>query len=103
MDNPESLVLDRRHLSLGKYTRWAANLSDEEMYGLLWFLGEFGIRSSEYNLHEEIQQPGRARTGLLGALGFVHGRPLTQEKAMRAMRNAYKDSSQNQSLDCGEE
>jgi len=98
MDNPESLVLDRRRLSLGKYTRWAANLSDEEMYGLLWFLGEFGIRSQEYNLHKDIQQPGRARTGLLGALGFVHGRPVTQEQAMKSIRNAYKTTPPTQDL-----
>jgi hypothetical protein len=102
MENPEPLVLDRRRLSLGKYTRWAANLSDEEMYGLLWFLGEFGIRSSEYNLHEDIQQPGRARTGLLGALGFVHGRPLTEEQAKQAIRGAYKNATGKQSLDSGE-
>jgi len=89
--NPEkTIVLDRRRLNLGKYTRWAADLSDEEMYGLLWFLGEFGIRTSEYNLVDSIQEVGRARTGLLGALGFVHGHPFTQEQAMKAIRNAYK-------------
>ncbi len=90
MDNPEPLVLDRRRLSLGKYTRWAADLTDEQMYGLLWFLGEFGIRTSESNLLDSIQETGRARTGLLGALGFVHGHPLSQEQAMQAIRNAYK-------------
>lgn len=90
MDNPEPLVLDRRRLSLGKYTSWAADLSDEQMYGLLWFLGEFGIRTSEYNLLDSIQEPGRARTGLLGALGFVHGHPLSQDQAMQAIRNAFK-------------
>ena len=90
MDNPEQLVLDRRRLSLGKYTSWAADLTDEQMYGLLWFLGEFGIRTSEYNLLDSIQETGRARTGLLGALGFVHGHPLSQEEAMQAIRNAFK-------------
>lgn len=90
MENPEPLVLDRRRLSLGKYTRWAADLSDEEMYGLLWFLGEFGIRTSEYNLVDSIQEVGRARTGLLGALGFVHGHPVNQEQAIKVIRNAYK-------------
>ena len=98
MENPEPLVLDRKRLSLGKYTRWAADLSDEEMYGLLWFLGEFGIRTSEYNLVDSIQEVGRARTGLLGALGFVHGRPVTQEQAMKAIRHAYKTSPLPQDL-----
>jgi hypothetical protein len=90
MDNPEQLVLDRRRLNLGKYTRWSANLTDEQMYGLLWFLGEFGIRTSESNLLDSIQEPGRARTGLLGALGFVHGHPLSQEQAMQAIRDGFK-------------
>ena len=90
MNNPEPLVLDRRRLSLGKYTRWAADLTDEQMYGLLWLLGEFGIRTSESNLLDSIQETGRARTGLLGALDFVHGHPLSQEQAMQAIRNAFK-------------
>ena len=98
MENPDPLVIDRRRLNLGKYTRWAASLSDEEMYGLLWFLGEFGIRTSEYNLVDSIQEVGRARTGLLGALGFVHGRPVTQEQAVKAIRNAYKTSPLPQDL-----
>ena len=98
MENPEPLVLDRRRLSLGKYTHWAANLTDEEMYGLLWFLGELGIRTSEHNLLSSIQEVGRARTGLLGALGFVHGHPVTQEQAMKAIRNAYKTSPLPQDL-----
>ena len=98
MENPDPLVIDRRRLNLGKYTRWAASLSDEEIYGLLWLLGEFGIRTSEYNLVDSIQEVGRARTGLLGALGFVHGRPVTQEQAMKAIRNAYKTSPLPQDL-----
>jgi hypothetical protein len=98
MENPDPLVIDRRRLNLGKYTRWAASLSDEEIYGLLWLLGEFGIRTSEYNLVDSIQEVGRARTGLLGALGFVRGRPVTQEQAMKAIRNAYKTSPLPQDL-----
>jgi hypothetical protein len=60
------------------------------MYGLLWLLGEFGIRTREYNLLSSIQVIGRVRTGLLGALGFVHGHPLSQEQAMQGIRNAFK-------------
>jgi hypothetical protein len=98
MENPDPFVIDRRRLNLGKYTRWAASLSDEEIYGLLWLPGQFGIRISEYNLVDSIQEVGRARTGLLGALGFVHGRPVTQEQAMKAIRNAYKTSPLPQDL-----
>ena len=87
----QPLVLNRDQLRLGKYTRWAAELSADEMYGLLWLLGEFGIRTSaEYLLPDSIREKGRARSGLLGALGFVHGQPLSQEQAMQAIRNAFK-------------
>jgi hypothetical protein len=87
----EPLVLNRDQLRLYKYTRWAAELSADEMYGLLWLLGEFGIRTSAENLPDSIREKGRARTGLLGALGFVHGRPLSKDKALSAIRNAYKN------------
>ena len=96
VDENGSITLDRRHLSGVKYMSWAANLSAEQMYGLLWLIGEFGIRTSEYSLQENIRVPGRARTGLLGVLDFVHGSPLTQEEAMQSIRNAYKGSSSNQ-------
>jgi hypothetical protein len=89
----QPLVLNRDQLRLGKYTRWAAELSDDEMYGLPWLLGEFGIRSSAENLLDAIREKGRARTGLLGALGFVHGIPLSKDEALLAIRNAYKDDT----------
>lgn len=90
MDNEDRLTLDRKRLSIGKYTRWAANLSEEEMYGLLWLLGEFGIRTSRQNLLSSIQEVGRARTGLLCALDYIHGNALTEEEAKHAIRNCYK-------------
>ena len=96
VDENCSITISRRRLSGGKYMRWAANLSDDQMYGLLWLIGEFGIRASEHSFQEIVRVPGRARTGLLGILEFVHGRPLTQEEAMKAIRNAFKVSSSNQ-------
>lgn len=78
---------------MGKYTRWAANLTEDELYCLLWLLGEFGVRTSVSNLLDSIQEKGRARTGLLGALGFVHGTPLSKDEALSAIRNAYKDDA----------
>ena len=65
----------------------------------MWLIGEFGIRTSEHSFQEIVRVPGRARTGLLGVLEFVHGRPLTQEEAMKAIRNAFKMSSSNQVQD----
>ena len=96
VDENGSITISRQRLSGGKYMRWAANPSDDQMYGLLWLIGEFGIRSSEHSFQEIVGVPGRARTGLLGILEFVHGKPLTQEEATKAIRNAYKVSSSNQ-------
>jgi hypothetical protein len=95
----EPLLLDRDRLRTGKYTRWAANLTEEQVYGLFWLLGEFGIRTHPASLPDAITEPGRARTGLLGALGFVHGRPLTQEEAMAAIRNAFQTHTSDQLQD----
>jgi hypothetical protein len=36
----------RERLRLGKYTRWAANLSEAQVEALLWMIGEFGSRAS---------------------------------------------------------
>ena len=33
-----------RQLALGKYTKWAVNLTEAQLGGLLWMVGEFGIR-----------------------------------------------------------
>jgi len=96
VDEDNSITIDRRRLSGGKYMSWAANFSDEQMYGLLWLIGEFGIRTSEDSFQEIVRVPGRARTGLLGVLDFVHESPLTQEEAMKAIRNCYKVSSSSQ-------
>jgi hypothetical protein len=73
VDENGSITISRRRLRGGKYMSWAANLSDEQMYGLLWLIGEFGIRTSEHSFQEIVRVPGRARTGLLGILEFVHG------------------------------
>lgn len=78
---------------------WAAELSEEELYGLFWLLGEFGIRTSKQNLLDSFNERGRARTGLLGVLGFVHGHPLSQEDAMREIRNAFKPTTPQQPQD----
>lgn len=96
------LVLNRGILRIGKYTRWAANLTEDELYGLLWLLGEFGIRTSASNLLDMVQEKGRARTGLLGALSFVHGTPMSKDEALSAIRNAFKEdiscASEHQSM-----
>jgi hypothetical protein len=35
----------RRRLALGKYTRWAVNLTEDQLEVILWMVGEFGCRA----------------------------------------------------------
>jgi hypothetical protein len=35
----------RENLRLGKYTRWAAGLSEAQLVAILWMVGEFGYRA----------------------------------------------------------
>lgn len=37
----------RKELSLGKYTRWAENLTEDQLAAVLWAVGEFACRASE--------------------------------------------------------
>ena len=34
----------RMNLASGKYTRWATNLTEHQVFVLLWILGEYGYR-----------------------------------------------------------
>ena len=34
-----------RRLSLGKYTQWAADLTEDELVAVLWAVGEYGARA----------------------------------------------------------
>ena len=81
------LTLVRERLRTGKYTRWAAELSDDEIFAFLWLFGEFGIRTSADSVHDLIREKGRARSGLLGALEFVHGKPLSLDEAMNRVKS----------------
>lgn len=36
-------------LALGKYTRWAADLTEDELTAVLWAVGEFGVRAQAVN------------------------------------------------------
>ena len=87
MTAEQVLALDRGRLRTGKYTQWAAELSDEEMFAFLWLFGEFGVRTSPDSVLDLIRGKGRARSGLLGAMEFVHGNPLSLDEAVNRVRS----------------
>jgi len=35
----------RRQLARGKYSKWAKDIDEDTLYFLLWFVGEYGVRS----------------------------------------------------------
>lgn len=37
----------RERLKRGKYSRWATDLTEDQLEALLWAVGEFGVRSSD--------------------------------------------------------
>lgn len=97
----------RRQVELGKYTRWATNLSADELLGLLWALGEYGCRAMvhgeapQQQLQECAAQSGlhyRACVGLRMALESASGKFRTVEEVKAAIRaavdaNRFEDES----------
>ncbi len=44
-DPPAFSEAFRRKIALGKYTGWAADLTEDQLIGVLWAVGEYGRRS----------------------------------------------------------
>ena len=87
MTADQLLTLDRERLRRGKYAQWAAELSSDKICAFIWLFGEFGIRTSADSVRDLIREKGRARSGLLGAMAFVHGKPLNLGEAMNRVRS----------------
>ena len=89
----------RRQLEIGKYTRWASQLTPEQMQGLLWALGEFGSRRIGHsNVLDRLQDCAewaglhpRAQAGLRMALQFMSGHRRTVDEVTAVIRNVAKD------------
>lgn len=88
LSNPprtEPLMIDRDELQLGKYTKGYANLTDEQLHGLLWLLGEWSCRAD----HDGSVKGGHARgQAALKALRSFNRNPFTLEEAQELMRDA---------------
>lgn len=78
----------RDRLSKGKYTRWAADLDEEQVQAILWLLGEFGCRSVK--LREKLLAEGeysRAVAALEGLSAIVKGERVGLADALMLVRN----------------
>ena len=87
----------RRKLRRGKYTKWAADLTESEVYQVLWMVGEFGCRAqAEYGGEELLQEfvhVGRRDAALSGLAQFARGKPCTFEEALEAWQRENRSSS----------
>ena len=84
----------RRRLALGKYTRWASDLSEDQLAAALWAAGEFGYRAAgvlECLDRRAAEVPPcyaypRARIGLELLARMVGGERLTADEVIAQVR-----------------
>jgi hypothetical protein len=85
----------RQRLALGKYTKWAENLTEPHLEALLWMVGEYGCRALlVLNLLEKhkdefwFQTEGfaRAKLALETISRIVGGERLDVDEATRRVR-----------------
>lgn len=77
------ITLDREVLRLGKYTVGFDRLTNAQLHGLLWLLGEWATRAREDGSYQGSDERARAA---LEALRTFKSRPLTLEEAKDLIR-----------------
>ena len=91
MSESEFLVINRDSLSAGKYTRWASRLSPDQLYALLWMIGEFGIRSSPDDSGITNGHEGRKEAARKAIVNFTYGRPIGFEEGRQIVLTSCED------------
>lgn len=66
----------RKQLALGKYTKWASELTEDELAAVLWAVGEYGFRAPPVleclDRHADEFLPGHGFPRARLALDLVH-------------------------------
>ena len=76
-------------LDKGKYTRWAENLTDDQLRALLWLVGEHCIRTRQtLDESDAITAGDRRRVRAYNMLLKFHRRPFSLEEARAGIRDA---------------
>ncbi len=78
-------------LAHGKYTKWAADLTEAELYNLLWLVGEFGVRTPEDSEGPVIGASHRRAGARWGIVQYVRCRRAVSFQ--RAIRRYNPDGS----------
>jgi hypothetical protein len=87
----------RKRLELGKYTRWAVNLTEPHLEALLWMVGEFGCRApvvlrllekhqDEFTHQDELY--ARAKVALQSIFRTVAGERLDVDEVIQRVGEA---------------
>ena len=99
LDRPDDLdryTKFRLSLAESKYTRWTENLSESQLMGVMWLLGEFTARATlaDYPIPEDTLPGGQLRelAGLRGLIKFRHN-PMTVEEVRKYMREADREQA----------
>jgi len=85
-DRPAFSTEFQERLATGKYTKWAVDLTEDQLNVVLWAAGEFGRRGLELpsciDPHTGRFDPSdaRARVGLELLAATVHGHPLSKDE-----------------------
>ena len=85
----------RAELAIGKYTRWAAELSIDQLVGALWILGEFSTRAraDDYSLEGHVAGE-RRKVAALRCLADIKHRPMTVDDWRKVDWRAPEEASQ---------
>lgn len=75
----------RDQLRLGKYTRQFADMTGDEIMGLLWLLGEYTVRAEPIKVRDPVPYPGDRRR-ITAHNGLLHG-PYSLERTRRLIRD----------------
>lgn len=79
----------RHELAFGKYTKWIAELSCDQLHGLLWLVGEFAMRDSGRRDVDAVGSPGERRhDAALNAIARFRHDPLVIREVHELMRKA---------------
>ena len=90
------LLVMREDLRSWKYTKWAEDLTADELVGLLWLVGEFAVRSmeSDYPLLEVYGGQVRKVAALRGIIRF-HKKAFGSGEVREVIRSAMRGKGQS--------
>ena len=95
LDGPPAFTDEfRRRIAFGKYTGWAADLTEDQLVAVLWAVGEYGRRSQWVleclDRHADEFYPAyglpRARLGLELLSAMADRQPFTVEQVVERVR-----------------